>query len=98
MLIAAAAPAMTQAAVPPAPPPLPQAGCVTDGLPAPQIKLVGGKYVFVRPLATVLDAAIDDFGQNAASDALAVYCVASTAKAARGNVAMCLTGEKCPWR
>jgi hypothetical protein len=49
-------------------------------------------------LATVLDAAIDDFGQNAGSDALSVYCVTSTANAARGSLAMCLTGERCPWR
>lgn len=94
-LIAAAAPAMAQTA----PPPPPQAGCATAGLPAAQIKLVSGKFVFVRPFATVLDAAIDDFGQSGpGGDALAVYCVSSTATAARGNLAMCLTGEKCPWR
>jgi hypothetical protein len=92
-LILAAAPAMAQTAPPP-----PQAGCVTAGLPAAQIKLVSGKFVFVRSLATILDGAVDDFGQNAVNDALAVYCVTGTATAARGNLAMCLTGEKCPWR
>jgi hypothetical protein len=93
-LILAAAPALAQTP-PPAPPP---AGCPTAGLPAPQIKLVSGRFVYVRPLATVLDGAIDDFGQNAGSDALSVYCVTDKQNAARGSLAMCLTGEKCPWR
>jgi hypothetical protein len=93
-LILAAAPAMAQTP-PPAPPPV---GCPIAGLPAPQVKLVGGKFVFVRPLATVLDGAVDDFGQNGAGDALSVYCVTDKQNAARGSVAMCLTGEKCPWR
>jgi hypothetical protein len=93
-LVIAAVPAMAQTP-PPAPPPV---GCSTAGLPAPQIKLVGGKFVHVRPLATVLDAAIDDFGQSGGSDALSVYCVTGTANAARGSLAMCLTGERCPWR
>jgi len=74
------------------------AGCVTVGLPAPQVKFVAGKFVFVRPLATVLDAAIDDFGANAGGDALSVYCVTNTPNAPRGNIAICLTGERCPWR
>jgi hypothetical protein len=75
------------------------AGCVTAGLPTPpQVRFVAGKVVFVRPLATVLDAAIDDFGANAAGDALSVYCVTNTPNAPRGNIAICLTGERCPWR
>ena len=98
-LAIAAVPALAQTP-PPAPPPAPPpVGCPTAGLPAPQIKLVGGKFVHVRPFATILDAAIDDFGQSGAGgDALSVYCVTGTANAARGSLAMCLTGERCPWR
>ena len=61
-------------------------GCPTAGLPASEIKLVGGRFVHVRPLATVLDGAIDDFGQNGGDDALSVYCVTDTANAARGSL------------
>lgn len=74
------------------------AGCTTAGLPQAQIKLVGGKFVFVRPLVTVLDSAVDDFGKNAGGDGLDVYCVTKVANAPRGSLAMCLTGETCPWR
>jgi hypothetical protein len=74
------------------------AGCATAGLPAPQVKFVSGFFVFVRPLATVLDPALDDFGINAGGDSLEVYCVTSTQIAVRGNIAVCLSGESCPWR
>ena len=30
-------------------------------------------------------------------DAIAIYCV-TTPTAARGNIAICLTKELCPWR
>ncbi len=74
------------------------AGCVTVGLPAPYQRAVSGKVVFVRPLATVLDGAVDDSGANGNNDALAVYCVTKRPTDPRGAVAMCLTGEFCPWR
>ena len=58
----------------------------------------GGKTVYVRPLATILDEAIDDFGANGINDALSVYCVTTAPSAPRGTLAMCLTFERCPWR
>jgi len=78
--------------------PAPAPGCVNAGLPVPVQRVVGGKIVFVRPLATVLDAAVDDFGQSGNDDALSVYCVSKTPNALQGTIAMCLTGEACPWR
>jgi hypothetical protein len=74
------------------------AGCPTLGLPQPYQRVVNNTIVHVRPFAVVLDAAVDDFGQNGAEDAIAVYCVTKTANAPRGNIAMCLTKEVCPWR
>jgi hypothetical protein len=74
------------------------AGCPTGGLPAPYQRVVGGNIVFVRPVANVLDAAVDDFGTGGGADALAIYCVTKTRTASRGSIAVCLTGEGCPWR
>ena len=74
------------------------AGCPTPGLPLPYQRAVNNKIVYVRTFAVVLDAAVDDFGLNGADDAIEVYCVAKTPTATRGNIAMCLTKEVCPWR
>jgi hypothetical protein len=72
--------------------------CVTSGLPTGVQRAIGNRVVFVRPMATVLDAAIDDFGQNGAGDGLQVFCVTNKANDVFGTTAMCLTGESCPWR
>lgn len=93
-LILATTPAMAQTTTNPVAP-----GCVIAGLPSPTQRVVGGNnIVFVRPLATVLDTAVDDFGANGLNDAISVYCVTKTRTAPRGSIAMCLTGESCPWR
>src|SRR4051794_38353494 len=72
--------------------------CVTSGLPTGVQRAIGNKVVFVRPIATVLDAAIDDFGQSAGSDNLQMFCVTNKANDVFGTTAICLSGESCPWR
>src|SRR4051812_647317 len=72
--------------------------CVTSGLPQGVQRSIGSKVVFVRPLATVLDSAIEDFGQNDFGDSLQLYCVTKKANDVFGTIAMCLSGESCPWR
>jgi hypothetical protein len=74
------------------------AGCITSGLPTAYQRVVEGKTVFVRNFAIVLNQAIDDFGSGGIEDGLAVYCVTKTASAPRGNIAICLSKEFCPWR
>ena len=74
------------------------AGCVTPGLPAPYQRAVGGSVVFVRPIGTVVDAAVDDAGTSSGGDGLTVYCVTKTRNAPRGSIAVCLTEKGCSWR
>ena len=74
------------------------AGCSTSGLGTAYQRVVNGKLVYVRDFALVLNEAVHDFGNGGIEDAIAIYCVTNTPNAARGNIAMCLTKEFCPWR
>jgi hypothetical protein len=74
------------------------AGCSTSGLAVPYQRVVNGTLVYVRDFAMVLNEAVHDFGQGGIEDAIAIYCVSNTASAKRGQIAMCLTKELCPWR
>ena len=74
------------------------AGCSTSGLGIAYQRVVNGKLVYVRDFALVLNEAVHDFGNGGIEDAIAIYCVTNTPNAARGNIAMCLTKEFCPWR
>jgi hypothetical protein len=74
------------------------AGCSTSGLGTPYQRIVNGKLVYVRDFAMVLNEAVYDFGNGGIEDAIAIYCVTNTPTAPRGNIAMCLTKELCPWR
>lgn len=75
-------------------------GCATDGLNLGIVgfRVVEGKLSFVRRMATVLDPAVDDFGQNAGGDSLEIFCVSKSPEARFGKIAICLSGESCPWR
>ncbi len=72
--------------------------CVTSGLPVGVQRVIKNKVVFVRPIANVLNEAIEDFGENGIDDSLQLFCVTNRAKDAFGTIAMCLSNESCPWR
>ncbi len=74
------------------------AGCSTSGLGTAYQRIVNGKLVYVRDFALVLNEAVHDFGNGGIEDAIAIYCVTNTPTASRGNIAICLTKEFCPWR
>lgn len=76
------------------------ATCTNSGLGAGMIgqKTVGGQTVFVRRLATIFDAAMDDFGTGGSGDRLELFCVSSADNSSLGMMAGCLTNENCPWR
>src|SRR5262245_19329730 len=74
--------------------------CVTSGLTVDVVgvKIVDGVPYFVRRLATIFNEAITDSGASANDDSLEIYCVSRRATDRFGKLAMCLTGEECPWR
>jgi hypothetical protein len=74
--------------------------CVTSGLTqgVVGVKIVNGVPYFVRRLAIVFNEAIADFGASAVDDSLEIFCVSRKSSDRFGKIAMCLTGEKCPWR
>jgi len=74
--------------------------CVTDGLTQGVIgrRTIDGQNYFVRRMATIFDAAIDDFGESAVGDSAEMFCVSRRSSDRFGKLAMCLTGERCPWR
>jgi hypothetical protein len=73
-------------------------GCVVDGLQAPYQRQIGDQVVYVRKFAAMFDAAMDDFGGSAFGDRLWFYCVTHSPTVLRGEIAICLSGERCPWR
>lgn len=62
-----------------------------------EVKVDGQKY-FVRGMATIFDKSMDDYGTSAADDTLQIFCVSKNKDDKFGNIAMCLSGEECPWR
>ena len=74
------------------------ATCTTAGLTAaPVVKVVNNLQVWVRRLATIKDAAMDDFGVTAPGDELWIFCVTPTPADRLGRAAFCLSKEQCPW-
>ena len=74
--------------------------CITSGLNASvigEVTIAEQKY-FVRRMATIFEQAMDDYGTSAADDTLQIFCVSRNKDDRFGNIAMCLSGEKCPWR
>jgi len=92
-LMMLSAPALSQV-------PLTTATCTNSNLNAGVVgkKTVGNQAVFVRRLATVKDAAMDDYGNTAPGDALELFCVSSGEGDPLGVLAACLSNENCPWR
>src|SRR5262245_45907397 len=74
--------------------------CVTHGLTSGVIGkvIVDGQRYFVRRLANIFDTSLDDFGTSANADHHEIFCVTRTAADRFGKIAMCLSGERCPWR
>ena len=72
--------------------------CAMSGLSSGSYGFVDGQLVFVRRVAKVLDQAVDDFGESVADDNLEFYCVGKKPSDKYGDIAVCLSGEKCPWR
>ena len=75
------------------------ATCTTKGLVSPVLpKTVNNLQVFVRRLATIKDAAMDDFGGSAPGDELWIFCVTTGQGDLLGRTAFCLSKEPgCPW-
>ena len=73
--------------------------CVTHGLTQGVIGkvVVDGQRYFVRRLANIFDTSVDDFGASDVADHLEIFCVTRTAADRFGKIAMCLSGEECPW-
>lgn len=72
--------------------------CTTSGLPRPYERTVANSKIWVFPLATIQDGAMDDDGTSSSGDSLRMYCVGPEATSQLGLLAVCLTGEACPWR
>jgi len=74
--------------------------CSTSGLTLNVIgiKFVDGQRYFVRRMATIFDNAMDDYGASVGNDNLEIFCISRTAFDHLGKIAVCLSGENCPWR
>jgi hypothetical protein len=74
--------------------------CVTDGLTQGIIgpRTIDGQNYFVRRMVIIFNGALDDFGASAVADSLEIFCVSRRSSDRFGKIAMCLTGERCPWR
>ena len=62
------------------------------------IRRVDGHDVFVRRMATILNEAMDDFGESGINDQLEIFCVSRNPSDEFGQIALCLNNENCPWR
>jgi len=62
------------------------------------IRRVDGHDVFVRRMATILNEAMDDFGESGINDQLEIFCVSRNPSDEFGHIALCLNNENCPWR
>jgi hypothetical protein len=74
--------------------------CSTSGLTQGIIgsKTVDGQRYYVRRLANIFASALEDFGATAVDDNLEIFCVSRTVGDRLWKIAMCLSGETCPWR
>ncbi|MGZ4956134.1 MAG: hypothetical protein ACXV8Q_13585 [Methylobacter sp.] len=68
---------------------------LTQGIVGYQV--VNGDRYYVRRMATIFDNALDDFGVNNFGNELEIFCVSNNQNDTYGKIAMCLTGEECPW-
>jgi hypothetical protein len=73
--------------------------CTNSGLTQDVLgtKTVNGQVFYVRRMATIFQEALDDFGGNASDDNLEIFCVSKNSTDTYGIIAMCLSGEACPW-
>lgn len=73
--------------------------CTNSGLTQDVLgnKTVNGEKFYVRRMATIFQQALDDFGENSIDDNLEIFCVSKKNTDTYGIVAMCLSGEACPW-
>lgn len=74
--------------------------CVTSGLTQGVIGkvVVDHQRYFVRRMANIFNEAIEDFGASAVDDFLEIFCVSRRSSDRFGKIAICLSGEECPWR